>query len=516
MGIALFAIGILLVVGGGVFLGMNLVKSVKHPKKALQKEHLRFFGVSFAAILVGGMLGQWGIHEMHGWASVLTWYQQGMAILGGGLLMLSIAFLATCFVLRYFKTRITSKWLKKVKIGLYASIPAVFLSFILFEEGAAHAWGYPLISGFGIGSEGFYWAYPSTGHSGFNVAWYGIFILGGFLTAYTICDHRFYRKFGKHGILENCLIVVFIFGILGARLWYVVGNWNGDLTGGETFAERVAKGDILSIFAFWEGGLTVLGGVIAGIVSGWIYVKLFRKYVPVTFALDVVVPSILVAQAIGRWGNFFNHEVYGAEVAISDGWWWLPTFIQKEMGYTLADGKIYVPLFLIEGMINLAGFFLIYFGVPALWKARPNRDEFEDKVRDVDLSNASFLKRMRYTRAPGVLAGFYLMYYGVVRMVMEPLRDPAYNMGTNGSWSFWNAMIYIILGVVLIALLQVYEYFLREKVEAWKQARAEAKGAPVMEGPSEEKAPTMEEPSEEINPKEEASIIEPKEDEKTN
>lgn len=481
MGIAIIIIGILLVVGGGVYLGMNLVKSVKHPKKALQKEHLVAFLVSFIAIFLGGMAGQWGIHELNGFAAKLTWYQQGMAILGGGLLMLSIAFLITCFVLRFFKTRITSKWLKKVKIGLYCSIPAVFLSFLLFEEGAAHAWGYPLISGFGIGSEGFYWSYPTVSHSGFNVAWYGVFILAGFLTAYFICDHRFYKKFGKHGILENCLIVVFIFGILGARIWYVVGNWNGDLTTTKSFAERVASGDIISIFAFWEGGLTVLGGVIFGIAAGWVYVKLFRKYVPVTFALDVVVPSILVAQAIGRWGNFFNHEVYGAEVAISDGWWWLPTFIQKEMGFTLAEGQIYVPLFLIEGLINLAGFFLIYYGVPALWKARPNRDEFEDKIKDVDLTEAGFMKRIRYTRAPGVLAGFYLMFYGVVRMVMEPLRDPTYNMGTSGSWSFWNAMIYIIMGFVLIVLLQVYEYFFYAKVAAWREARAANKNKEVVE-----------------------------------
>ena len=93
MGIAIIIIGILLVVGGGVYLGMNLVKSVKHPKKALQKEHLTAFLISFIAIFLGGMAGQWGIHELNGFASKLTWYQQGMAILGGGLLMLSIAFL---------------------------------------------------------------------------------------------------------------------------------------------------------------------------------------------------------------------------------------------------------------------------------------------------------------------------------------------------------------------------------------------------------------------------------------
>ena len=464
VGVVLLIIGLLGIAGGVTFDVLTLRKIMKKRKiKTIGKEQFYSLLASCGGVLVGGALAQLGIGLINGYEQVLTWYQQMFSIVGGGLLMASIYVLVNAFILRYYK-KLDDGTLKKVKIVLFSSIPAILLSFLLWEEGASPAWKYPLPSGFAINGSGIQWMYPGTGATGFRLAWYGVFILIGFLVSYFISDHRFYKEFGKHGILETCLVVVFIFGILGARIWYVVGNWNGDQTSTTSFAERVAKGDWLSIFAVWEGGLTVLGGVIAGIVSGAIYMFLFRKYVPITFALDVVVPAILVAQAIGRWGNFFNHEVYGAEVAIADGWWWLPTFIQKEMGYTLAEGNIYVPLFLIEGLINLAGYFLIAYGVRAVW---------------------------RKYRAPGVLAGFYLIWYGAVRMILEGFRDTTYNMGTDGSWSFWNAMVYIILGVALIGLLTVYEYVIRPKLpkkeaktvsaEGPSEAEIEPKNTPVFE-----------------------------------
>lgn len=447
MEIALLIIGLLLLLGGIGYLVYCLVRRCKIKEPSLPKDAIINFALALGGITLGGALTQWAIQLLNGWGATLPVYRQAMGIAGGGLLMLSIGVFVTTFVFRYYKHGKENPFKKINSIVMFSSIAAIFLSFLLFEEGVALAWEYPLPSGFKIDGQGIGWFYPSSARNSFNVAWYGVLILTGFLVSYFICDHRFYKEFGKHGILENCLIVVFIFGILGARLWYVVGNWNGDTGGITPFSERVAKGDILSIFAFWEGGLTIIGGVIAGIVSGAIYLKLFRKYVPITFALDVVVPAILIAQVIGRWGNFFNHEVYGTETAIANGWWWLPTFIQKEMGIGLEPGNIYVPLFLVEGMINLAGYFLIAHIVPLLWKKK--------------------------YRAPGALAGVYLIFYGVERMIMEPLRSATYNMGTDGMWSFWNAMGYIIIGVVLIILLSLYEFVWRKKRALAKEAAGE-------------------------------------------
>ena len=478
MGIALLVIGLLALLGGIAYLAFSLRKTCKVEAPNLSKKELQPFAISLAGIAIGGALTQWGIHFLNGWDATLPAFRQVMAILGGGLLMLSIAVFIGTFVLRYYKHGLENPFKKANSIVMFSSIAAIFLSFILFEEGAALAWSYPLASGIQIDGTGIHLTYPTSPRTGFTVAWYGILILAGFLVSYFISDHRFYKEFGKHGILENCLIVVFIFGILGARLWYVVGNWNGDLSGGESFAERVGRGDVLSIFAFWEGGLTVIGGVVAGIAAGAIYMRLFRKYVPITFALDVVVPAILVAQAIGRWGNFFNHEVYGQAVAISDGWWWLPTFIQKEMGIGLDAGLINVPLFLIEGMVNLAGYFLIAYFARFLWKEK--------------------------YRAPGSLAGLYLIFYGAARMIMEPLRSEAYNMGTDGMWSFWNAMAYIFMGLALIGLLSAYEFLWRRKHP--KPAGDAPEETAASEPSAEEGAePSSSEPLEESNASAESS-----------
>ena len=94
----------------------------------------------------------------------------------------------------------------------------------------------------------------------------------------------------------------------------------------------------------------------------------------------------------------------------------------------LPEGMINVPLFLIESLLNIAGYFIIAYLIPHIWKK---------------------------TRGLGVLSGFYLLWYGIVRIIMEPLRNPQYQMGVNNMWSIWNSLVYIILGVILIAVFQI-------------------------------------------------------------
>ena len=110
--------------------------------------------------------------------------------------------------------------------------------------------------------------------------------------------------------------------------------------------------------SIWDGGLTILGGAFGGILAGVLFMLLARKWVDIRFAMDTIVPTILLGQAIGRWGNFFNSEVYGQTVALNSGWNWLPGVISGQMGWDCAEGMIHVPLFLIESMLNIAGYFL--------------------------------------------------------------------------------------------------------------------------------------------------------------
>ena len=241
------------------------------------------------------------------------------------------------------------------------------------------------------------------------VAFYAIFILSGAFLAYTLTEREFIKLGKKKGFIEDVFIIAFPAGILGARLWYVWGQWQLEF----------ANQPFWKIFAVWEGGLAIMGGALGGALAGVLYVYFKRKDIPIIKALDLAVPTILVAQAIGRWGNFFNQEVYGA-IADVDAWMWLPTFIREQM---TINGSFRIPLFLIESMINLSGYFVIRFGIGEGLKR--------------------FLKQ-------GDLALMYLVWYGLTRGIMEPLRNPIYNMGNSGDWSFIWGWVFFSVGILAI------------------------------------------------------------------
>ena len=124
-------------------------------------------------------------------------------------------------------------------------------------------------------------------------------------------------------------------------------------------------------------------------------------------------------------------------------------------GLQLVEGYMNAPLFLVESLLNITGFVLIYYLVPFVWRKH---------------------------RAPGTNVSLYLIWYGTLRIIMEPLRNTNYNMGNNNNWSIISAAIYIGLGVALLIGLEIF-YFYRLK-----------KGLPVeiIRGkmPKEKKEPT--------------------------
>ncbi|MFZ9781779.1 MAG: prolipoprotein diacylglyceryl transferase [Bacilli bacterium] len=241
------------------------------------------------------------------------------------------------------------------------------------------------------------------------VTFYAVFILSGAFLAYTVADYSFVKLGKKKGFVEDVFIIAFPAGILGARLWYVWGQWSLE------FADQ----PLWKIFAIWEGGLAIMGGALGGALAGIVYVLLKRKDINIVQAIDIGVPTILLAQAIGRWGNFFNQEVYGA-IADVDQWMWLPTFIREQI---TINGSFRVPLFFIESMINLTGFFVIRYGVGR--------------------------GLQRFIR-PGDQALMYLVWYGLTRGIMEPLRNPLYNMGNAGAWSLIWGWVFFATGLLAI------------------------------------------------------------------
>lgn len=457
MGIAFLIIGLLALIGSIVYAGYTCRNFVKDEKiNELTKPFLFSVGAALLGVGVGAIFLVLAAKFGKNWD--MDGGHLAMGIIGN--FIFSIAFIALwlAFYLRYWKKGLADKCFKVVRYVLFGSIPVAFAFFILGSEGLAPYLSYPLSNGIAINGSGFHLYDYTNEHSGNNagglhLAFYGIVILAGAIIAWKMSDHHMYQKYGKHGILDGCFLWAFPGGIVGARIWYVVGNWNGDAAGGPNFSQYFAQGQWWKMFAIWEGGLTILGGAVGGILVGVIYMLIRRKYVDLRIAMDMVLPTILVAQAIGRWGNFFNHEVYGT-LTNMNAWPLLPTWlkyqmapsfyngspdltiISKTMGDVTYSGNMYVPLFLIEGIVNLIGYFVIWFGVRLLWKK---------------------------TRALGSLSATYLIWYGVVRMIMEPLRDVTYNMGSNGWWSFWNSMVYVILGALLITFFQFFAYYRKKQ-----------------------------------------------------
>jgi phosphatidylglycerol:prolipoprotein diacylglycerol transferase len=436
MDIALVAIGLILLLGSA---GALIYVCVTYAKDRLTEDFpLRiriYYWLSVAGVGVGALLFALGMSLLNGYVDS----DPGMAALFYvcfGLFALSFAILWSAFGLHYGKTKLQDGPKKLFTWLMFGAIPFSIAFFLLFMQGLGSFLTYPLYNGFGWDNDGtFKMTKAGDSASGFHIAWYGLIILFGALVSYWVADHKFYKEFHKHGILETLILWAFPAGIIGARVWYVVGNWDRE------FADQ----PWYSVFEIWNGGLTIIGGAFFGVLVGYIFLRLRRKYVDPRWAVDVCVPAVLLAQAIGRWGNFFNCEVYGRVVNISDGWGWLPNWILGQMnisnsGVALTEGTIHVPLFLIEGMLNIAGYFLIVYGIGKGLK--------------------------RYT-VKGDLAGFYFLWYGVVRFILEPFRDTSFNMGTDDSWSKVNSLIYIIIGVLIIVFLHLHDYCVKEGHKKW-------------------------------------------------
>lgn len=332
-------------------------------------------------------------------------------LIGGFLTAGLVAYFVLAFIVHYYKAGLESKTKKMLYWSMFASGLASLGALVMLLEGfnAVGAIAYPL-------PEGIPFDQPI-------VRFYALFIISGAILVYFICDHAFYKEYGRHGILENVFYVAFPAGIIGARIWYVIGNWTRD-----GFDQ-----DFMAIFRMWDGGLAIMGGALFGALAGILFFKFYRKGFSIPHAADVIVPAILVAQSIGRWGNFMNQEVYGA-VADPAQWWFLPSFIVDQM---TIGGDFRVPLFLIESIINMTGYFVIRFAIGNGLKP--------------------WLK-------PADLALSYPIWYGITRAIMEPLRDPNFNMGNDNNWSYIWSFIFIGLAILGIVGNHIYHAY-KQKVK---------------------------------------------------
>lgn len=351
-------------------------------------------------------------------------FVEGFSLFFGSLVVAASLCVGVCsFVLHYYRTDLNPKESEILSILWRVCVATLLFGAAFLTNGFADHIAYPLISGFDFSSGSA--LYGGEMADGFGIKFYGILIVCGALICYAITDHMTYKKFKKHGLIDTLFIVAFLAGVLGARLWYCI-----ILEPGDYLSEPIT---IFTTIA--DGGLAIQGGAIFGIGAGVAFMLIFRKYIDVRFMMDVAVPTILIAQVMGRWGNFFNQEVYGA-VCNESALWFLPKMVRNNM---LILGKYRVPLFFIEGTINLCGYFFIRY--------------FLGKV-------------CKFHIGLGYQSASYLIWYGMVRAILEPLREGFTLHGHEGGFGYLQSW-FIAFGMMVggVVLLLAF-YFIHKNRQA--------------------------------------------------
>ncbi len=247
------------------------------------------------------------------------------------------------------------------------------------------------------------------------IRWYGLLIVSGSLAgAYYAAWYVKHRK-QDPDMVWDVMIWLLVSGILGARVWYVVN----DLIGGNTrYLENPAQ-----IPQIWQGGLNILGGIVIAALVGWYYTK--KHNIDFWLIADATGPALLLGQAIGRWGNFINQELYGPPTTLP---WGIPIDAShrlapwNDLSQFPLDTTRFHPTFAYEMIWNLIFFGLIVYAVIKLG----------DRLK------------------PGLLTASWLMISGVGRAWIEIFRpDQPRFFNTAVSTSTLISLAFAIIGLVL-------------------------------------------------------------------
>ncbi|MBM4760830.1 prolipoprotein diacylglyceryl transferase [Bacillus sp. B15-48] len=175
------------------------------------------------------------------------------------------------------------------------------------------------------------------------VHWYGVIIGVGIALALWLAMREGDRRGLEKDLFADLMLWAIPIAIVSARLYYVLFQW-------EYYSQY--PGDI---FAIWKGGLAIHGALIGAVITGYVFAR--KRGISFWKLADIAAPSILLGQAIGRWGNFINQEAHGGEVSrqFLEGLM-LPEFIINQM---YINGTYYHPTFLYESLWNIIGVFVL-------------------------------------------------------------------------------------------------------------------------------------------------------------
>jgi prolipoprotein diacylglyceryl transferase len=212
----------------------------------------------------------------------------------------------------------------------------------------------------------------------FQIRWYGLLLAIGVLLAGWIARREFRRRGLDPELAYSIAVWAVPMGLIGARLYHVATDW-------EAFSDHLSQ-----IPAIWNGGLSIFGAVLGGMLGTWIGCR--RVRLPFWVVADCVAPGLILAQALGRWGNYFNQELYGKPTDLP----WAVKIDHPQAPYL--PGSTFQPMFLYESIADL-----VIFGI-LIW----------------------FVRRYWSRLSKGTVFALYGMLYNAVRVPLETLKiDPA-------------------------------------------------------------------------------------------
>ncbi|PTG68484.1 prolipoprotein diacylglyceryl transferase [Staphylococcus cohnii] len=240
-----------------------------------------------------------------------------------------------------------------------------------------------------------------------SVHWYGIIIAAGILLGYFIAQESVKRIGFDKDILIDIIFWSAIFGFIVARIYFVIFQW-------PYYAQHP-----IEIPMIWYGGIAIHGGLIGGFITGIIVCR--QKNINPFQIGDVIAPSLILGQGIGRWGNFMNHEAHGGPVSKSFlENMHIPDFIINNM---YIDGQYYHPTFLYESIWDILGFVILI----------------------------TLRKHLRI----GDTIALYLIWYSIGRFFVEGLRTDSLMLTSDIRVAQLMSVLLIVAGIVLMIIRRV-------------------------------------------------------------
>lgn len=242
-------------------------------------------------------------------------------------------------------------------------------------------------------------------YGSFTIYWYSVIIIAGIIIGMILANKEADRLGLKKDIITDLMVFVIPIAIVFARIYYVTFEWKQYVN--QPFSE---------LFAVWNGGIAIHGAIIGSVLTVIIYTHI--KKISFWQIVDILAPSLILGQAIGRWGNFMNQEAYGGPISentYNNFHQYLPDFIMNQM---TIDGVMYHPTFLYESFWNI----IVFIFLVILRKFNPLRGEI-------------FLT--------------YAMLYSIGRFVIEGMRMDSLYMG---EWRVAQ-LVSVLLVIGAIALI---------------------------------------------------------------